>query len=281
MHKFGLIGYPLGHSFSPKIHNLIYELNGIDATYSLNEINPEELNKDTFENISQGFNGFNVTIPYKTEIMKYLDEVSEEAQQIGAVNTLKKVGNQWVGYNTDLNGFLYPLENYLNRIESCLVIGAGGAAKAVIYTILKKIKPKQLNLLARKKEKLESLKLLFGNINSSTIIGKDYITNIKEYLGRADLIVNATSVGMHPNINESVFSASFKLKKNTIVYDLIYNPLETKLLNNVKKTNPDCIIINGLPMLIAQAVKSVEIWTGKSISVENTINALDISNLLH
>ena len=93
------------------------------------------------------------------------------------------------------------------------------------------------------------------------------------------MIVNATSVGMYPNISDSVFPASFELIKHAIVYDLVYNPLETKLLNQVKAVCSDCITINGLPMLVAQAAKAVEIWTAKNISVENTINALDISKL--
>jgi len=280
MYNFGLIGYPLGHSFSPKIHKIIYDLNGIDATYLLIEINPEELNGDTLENISKEFDGINVTIPHKTEIIKYLDELSDEAKRIGAVNTLKKINNKWIGYNTDVYGLLYPLEKYFQKINTCLVLGSGGAAKAAIFGILKRIKPKQLTLLSRSRKKSELLKQTYKEINSLSKIYTDDVTNINEYLNSMDLIVNATSVGMYPNINESIITKSFDLKKNAIVYDLIYNPLETKLLKQVKETSPDCITINGLPMLVAQAVKAVEIWTGKTISVENTINVLDISNML-
>ncbi len=280
MKKFGLIGYPLGHSFSSQIHNLIYEVNGIEASYTLQEISPANFNRNTFNSITKDFKGFNVTIPYKSEIIQYLDEVSEEAQQIGALNTLKKVDDKWIGYNTDVAGFLYPLKDYYQDIDICLVIGTGGAAKASLYAILKFVKPKQLIILGRASEKSDNLKKDSIEINNSIEIKSDSISNLNKYLNRVDLIVNATSVGMYPNINKTILPEKFVLKKNTIVYDLIYNPLETKLLKQAIEYYPDCIAINGLQMLIVQAVKAVEIWTDKTISIKSIIEALDISELL-
>jgi shikimate dehydrogenase len=280
MQKYGLIGYPLGHSFSPQIHKVIYELNGIDASYSLQEISPENFNESTFKSIAKNYNGFNVTIPYKSEVMQYLDEISEEAQQIGAVNTLKKLNDKWIGYNTDIDGFLYPLKNYYQKVETCLLIGTGGVAKAAIYALHKSVKPKQLILLGRANEKAELLKEAFTGINNSVELISNAISNINYYLNSVDLVVNATSVGMHPNVDDTILPKKIILRKKAIVYDLVYNPLETKLIKQAKDTCPDCIVINGLQMLIAQAVKAVEIWTGETISVKNTIDALDISKLL-
>ena len=171
------------------------------------------------------------------------------------------------------------MEKHISRIKTCLVIGTGGAAKAAIYAILKKIIPDELYVLGRSFEKAEFLKLKYKDTNSKTKVYNENLNKINTYLGKVDLIVNATSLGMHPNINESIYPENIELKNNSIVYDLIYNPLETKLLKQVRANNTECIAINGLPMLVAQAVKSVEIWTGKSISIKNTINALDISIL--
>jgi len=280
MHKFGLIGYPLSHSYSPKIHKLIYKLNDIDALYSLNEITSKSIKTNPLKNISKDHSGFNVTIPYKTEIIKYLDDISEEAKQIGAVNTLKKLNNKWFGFNTDIEGFLYPIQDSFHNVKTGLVIGTGGAAKAIVYAVLNYIQPHQLIILGRTKEKSEFIRDKFKIRFTSIEIVPDIISNIYKYLNRAELIVNATSIGMHPKVNDSVLPDSFVLKKKAIVYDLVYNPLETRFLKKAKEIYPTCTTINGIQMLIAQAVKSIEIWTGKKISIENTINALNKSKTL-
>jgi len=116
-------------------------------------------------------------------------------------------------------------------------------------------------------------------INKFVEIKYNIIERIKNDLINSDLIINATPVGMHPNFKDSLLPNSFSLKEDTIVYDLVYNPMETKLLKQAKENCPECITINGWQMLVVQAVRSIEIWTGKTISTENTINALDISKL--
>ena len=137
-----------------------------------------------------------------------------------------------------------------------------------------------MSLCGRTLEKAEQIKDAYKEFNKLVEIRLDINANINIYLKSADLIVNATSVGMLPKVKDSLLPNSFSLRKQAIVYDLVYNPLESTLLRHVKKNCPDCITINGLNMLIAQAVKAVEIWTGKTISIENIINALDKSNLL-
>jgi len=279
MQKFGLIGCPLGHSFSPTIHKLIYKLNGIEAMYNLKEITWHDFNKNLLKNIYEEFTGFNVTIPYKSEIIKYLDRVDEEAKNIGAVNTIKKIENNWIGFNTDVEGFLYPLKDYLQNTDVCIVLGTGGGAKAVVYAVLKYIKPKQLIVCGRTLKKAEEFMHEYKAINKFVEIKYNIIERIKNDLINSDLIINATPVGMHPNFKDSLLPNSFSLKEDTIVYDLVYNPMETKLLKQAKENCPECITINGWQMLVVQAVRSIEIWTGKTISTENTINALDISKL--
>lgn len=280
MQKFGLIGYPLSHSFSPGIHKLIYEINTINASYSLLEISQDKFNKNALKDISGDYCGYNVTIPYKTKIIEYIDEMSEEAEQIGAVNTIKKVDNKLIGYNTDVKGFCYPITNIYQNIDTCLLIGTGGAARAVIYAILTYVKPKKLIILGRDNYKTDELKNKYKIISKDILVESDNISNIVNYLNDGDLIINSTSVGMHPNTGDSILPESFSLKEQAFLYDLIYNPLETTFLKKAKELNPGCTTINGIQMLIAQAVKSIEIWTGKEISTENAINTLKISNLL-
>lgn len=279
MKKFGLIGFPLGHSFSPRIHNKIYEMNNIEASYSMLEIDPARMQRNTFEELTKDFDGLNITIPFKSEILQYLNVINDEVQQIGAANCIKKVQNKWSGFNTDIYGFLYPLSRYIGNIKSCLVVGTGGAAKAVIYAILKHVKPKQLIIAGRMQEKADIIKNTSKKINESIEIITDNINAVNNNLLSMDMVVNATSIGMYPNINESILHERFKLKEGAIVYDLIYNPMETRLLQQAKLNNPGCVAINGLEMLIAQAVKAVELWTEKTISVKTTIEALDISVL--
>jgi shikimate dehydrogenase len=280
MLKFGLIGYPLTHSFSPRIHKLIYELNTINASYFLIEISLKNFNKNLLNEIFDDFHGFNITIPYKTKIIKYLDELSEEAENIGAVNTIKKINNKWIGFNTDAEGFIFPIKNIYQNIDTCLLIGTGGAARAVIYAILTYVKPKILIILGRDVHKTDELKNKYKNTSKKIHIESDNISNINNYLNKVDLIVNSTSVGMHPNINNSILPESFIIKDNAIAYDIIYNPLETIFLKKVKEICPGCITINGIQMLIAQAVRSIEIWTGKVISTKNIINTLNKSEIL-
>ena len=279
MQKFGLIGYPLVHSYSPQIHKLIYKLNNIEASYSLLELAPEKLNQNPLKNIDKDYCGINITIPYKTVIMQFLDEIDSQANQIGAVNTIKKVDNKWVGYNTDVDGFCYPIKDHYSKINRCLIIGTGGAAKAVVYAVLKYILPQNLVILGRNIDKTNELKNEYTATSESILIETNSISKIKNYLNGADLIVNTTSVGMHPKINNSILPESFSLKQKAIVYDIIYNPVETNFLKRAKEISPNCTTINGIQMLIAQAVKAVEIWTGKTISVENTIKALDESGI--
>lgn len=248
MRTFGLIGYPLSHSFSRKyflekfknenIKDVEYKNFSIDSV----KLFPEILNAE--KNIS----GFNVTAPYKNQIIQYLTKLSGIAKDIDAVNVIKvkkdKTNIELIGYNTDVYGFVESLKNHLsNEHKNALILGTGGAAKAVAYGL------KTLNInfifVSSKKEKTNQITIQYSDLNS------DIIKNNR-------LIINATPLGIFPDINEKPNMPYDKISKQHILFDLIYNPAETLFLKEGKKRGAK--IINGYEMLKLQAEKAWEIF---------------------
>lgn len=236
MKKYGLLGKKLGHSYSKIIHNLIYEQNNIDASYELIECDNHELKK-YIDYLKVGkYSGYNFTIPYKIEIMKYLDEISDEARKIGSVNTICVKNGKTIGYNTDYYGFLLTLDEYnINNINECYILGTGGASKAV-YEALKSKGGKPI-YVSRNKD------------------GKENVIDYNDLakIPQIDLLVNTTPVGMYPNVNQMPIDIEVAKRVNRCI-DIIFNPLKTMLLTNIKKS------YNGLLMLVGQAIKAEEIW---------------------
>ncbi len=258
MRKYGVIGYPLGHTFSPQIHNPAFKALGIEATYEVYQIQPDKFN-ETVTGLKAGqCSGFNVTVPYKQKVIPFIDEIDPVAQRVNAVNTIKKADGKWYGYNTDLFGFLFPIENYLKNIKSVLIIGAGGAANAVCFALLDSANIKHMTIANRTIENANALK------NS---LDKTYNTEIEttslehESDKKYELVVNTTSVGMGQTQNQNPYNLLNSYTDKTVVYDLIYNPEKTELLKQAELFKLKAI--NGLDMLIAQAAKSFFIWTGK------------------
>ncbi len=236
----GLLGKSLGHSFSKSFFEAYFQANHIDASYENMEIsNIEEVEK-IFNKI--GLTGFNVTIPYKETIIPYLDELSPEAKAIGAVNTVKIVQGKKIGFNTDAFGFQQSIKPFLTNLhEKALILGTGGASKAVAY-VLKNI---GIDALYISRTPLNSNEFSYSDLN--------------EYMLRAcKLIVNTTPVGTFPNINESPEFPFQYLTSDHLVVDLIYNPTETLFLRQAKQSG--ATILNGESMLKEQALKSWEIW---------------------
>ncbi len=260
MDKYGLIGFPLKHSFSPLIHNKAFKYLNIDAHYEKYEVSDQKFEHSILQLKESDIKGFNVTVPYKQKIIPYIDELEPLAKKVGAINTIKKSGNRWIGYNTDLYGLLIPLENHLKLISSVLIIGAGGAGNAACFALLNKKEIRKIDIVNRSKENAinlsHSLKKEF-TFEGEVYDSKEIIKNRNKY----DLIINTTSVGMGDLIKESPINITSVAHKKTIVYDLIYNPKETLLLKTAIKQN--LRVINGLKMLIGQAKKSFEIWTGQ------------------
>jgi shikimate dehydrogenase len=266
----GLIGHPIGHTFSPLLHNTAFELLGLDYTYLAFDVHPQYLELALRGVLALGISGANVTIPHKENIMRFLDEVAGEASLIGAVNTIVNEGERLIGYNTDAFGFVESLKSYKDELQDQIVsvIGAGGGAKAVVYGLVKSFRPKMINIVHRNPERVESFRkyikdmLNFNHVKTVELFSGD----LGEQLAQSKLIVNATPVGMSPKERESVIDAEEVFGDQQIVYDLIYNPLETKLLRVAKRRGARTI--NGLDMFIYQGAKSFEIWTNKQMPIE-------------
>ncbi len=262
----GLLGNPVEHSVSPQLHNTISRYMGHDIIYV-----PLRVEKDELENAVKGLRainviGFNVTIPYKSEIIRYLDDVSEEALSIGAVNTVKNENGRLLGYNTDAEGFRRSFaeetgHGFANR--KVAIIGAGGAARAIAMKVAADgaghidivnrtiSKALELSSFVSKKTGVPVRALSLGDVAEGNV------------LCRNDIIINTTSLGMYPEIDACPIGDFSCFNKNHVFYDIIYNPPKTKLLKEAEKQG--CKAINGLGMLIYQGIYAYEIWTGSKV----------------
>ena len=256
MEKFGLLGEKLGHSYSKEIHEIFFELTGKNASYKMIEKEIGEIG-ELMESIRNGeFNGINVTIPYKLEVIKYLDEVSETAKKIGAVNTITLRDGKLIGDNSDYFGFLKTLE--LNDIDvngkKVLVLGTGGASKA-IYNALVDKGAENIYLGTIIENDPFDLRTQDRLIHYSAIAG----------LRNIELIVNCTPVGMYPAVDNCPLEGKNLINANAVV-DIVYNPEETVLMAKYKLRGVK--VANGLTMLISQAIKSEEIWHNEEYGAE-------------
>lgn len=247
MDKYGLIGYPLGHSFSISYFNEKFENEGIDAIYSNFEI-PSIENLMEVLNLNPELKGLNVTIPYKEKVIEYLDAISPEAKEIGAVNVIRvsHKGNkvQLKGFNSDVIGFTQSIEPMLEPChKKALILGTGGASKAINFGL----KSLGLETLFVSRSKRPDT-ITYEEITAETI---------KEY----NVIVNCTPVGMYPHTDECPLLPYEAMDRRTLLYDLIYNPDETLFLKKGKAQG--ATIKNGLEMLLLQAFASWKFWHGE------------------
>lgn len=259
---YGVIGYPVGHSMSPIMHNEAFERLNLEGYYHAFEIMP-----DKFQTAIEGLKaldiaGFNVTIPYKVKIMEHLDEIDPLAKEIGAVNTVVNEKGRFIGYNTDGEGYVTSLLSALHKrdLTECtvLIIGAGGAARAIYFTLATyKQPPKQIDLCNRTPAKAEEL---IADNPAEIASASLSIEEAEASLAKYDIIINTTSVGMHPSTDASPLQLDH-LKKGALVSDIIYNPLETKLLKDAKDRG--AIIHNGIGMFVMQGALAFEKWTNQ------------------
>lgn len=268
---YGLVGYPVKHSFSPAMHNAAFSYLKIDAEYKLFSLRQEELG-DFLKNLKQNnIYGLNVTIPYKETVIPFLDSLSHEARLINAVNTVKVSDNRLEGFNTDGEGFLRHLRQDLRfnpEGKFIAILGAGGAARA-ISVYLTKAKAKKIAIYDIDKRKaavlVGHLKENFNNIEFK------YASSTEDLnIPVCDLLVNATPIGMKET-DPCTVDEKF-IHKNLLVYDLIYNPKETKLLARARKVGAKTT--NGLGMLLYQGAYSFKIWTEKPAPIEIMRQAL-------
>lgn len=273
----GIIGHPIKHSFSPQMHNFTFMQQGLNYIYIPFDVLTSNL-KDALKAMSVlGVRGLNVTIPHKEKIMQYMDHVSEEASTVGAVNTVVNEGNQLFGYNTDINGVVESLIPYKDKIakSSATVIGAGGAARSVLYALIRHFKVSNINIINRTEERSEAIKdyfkekMHFNEINTFELMAKE---NKDVYLS-SKLIVNTTSIGMHPNVEDTPSDLPESFNPSQIVFDLIYNPLKTKLLEVAESQG--AVTINGLKMFVVQGARSFELWTGNKMDTDKIYTELN------
>ena len=254
---FAVIGDPIDHSLSPNIHNSAFRELDLDCTYIAYKIPKNELNYglDALKKIK--ISGFNVTIPHKIDIMKFLDHVDEDSKLIGASNTVTNQNGVLTGYNTDMQGFLDPIiQRELDiKNSNILLYGAGGAARAIIVAFAKQ-NAKKITIVNRTIEKgkeLEELGKKLG-LNSEIISLENFEGNKNKY----DFVINSTSIGMK---NEIFPISQDLIDENSVVYDIVYKPINTDLIKKGKNVN--ATIIYGYEMLLGQAVRSFEIWMDK------------------
>ena len=261
-YSLGLIGYPLSHSLSPKIHAAALKACGLEGNYSLFPIYPEDKRglKDLLNRVrSQELHGLNVTIPHKQNVIEFLDELTPTAKSIGAVNTIYLRDNKLIGDNTDAAGFLSDLHSFfgnrkseIENRKSVLVLGAGGSARAVVYTLLND--GWNVTISARRIEQAHDLA---GTVTEYKV----QVTSYDDFqLSTFNLLINTTPVGMSPNVDSSPLPNDVSLKPDMLVYDLVYNPRETKLVRDARAQGLSAT--TGLGMLIEQAALSFELWTG-------------------
>ena len=247
MKKYLVIGNPIEHSLSPKLHNYWFEKNNIDANYDRRKINKSEIQQIISEIKDDNLDGINVTVPFKSDVIPFLDVLSEESQITQSVNTIYKQDKKLIGHNTDIKGFELSLKEIQFNLENktIFILGAGGVVPSIIYA-LEKLGVSKIIVSNRTKQKTEKLKKYFSNISIA-----DW-GDQPEF----DMIINATSLGLNKEDN---INLNFKnINKEKLFYDVIYNPKETNFLKTAK--NLGCQVSNGKMMFIYQAFEAFMLW---------------------
>jgi len=265
----GLLGQPVDHSLSPTMHNAAYREMGLDWCYLAMPCNTKDLEKVTKALRYLECKGLNITIPHKQEILKVCNKLTETANDIQAVNTLiPEKNNQWVGANTDVEGFLAPLKDHDLKNKSVVVIGCGGSARAVLMG-LSSLNIKKVTIIGRNEDSLSFFVKSMSNLLSKKRISIKGINNkklnVSPYVQEADLIINTTPIGMNfKNTEQENIPLGYKiwdgLSSKTILYDLIYTPRPTNWLKLGEQKN--CCTIDGLDMLVEQGAFSIRLWSG-------------------
>ena len=264
----GIIGDPIEHTMSPLMHNAAFDKMGIDYLYVPFKVGKEDLGKAIEGMRALNMRGLNVTIPHKVAVIPFLDELDPLAEKIGAVNTIVNEDGVLTGYNTDATGFLQALmeRGIEPKDKNIVILGAGGASRAISFVLAEG--DAHLVILNREleldwaEELAHRLSQAFNQeVQALKLDGK----KLAMVLDKADILVNATSVGMSPNINETPVPAKL-LKPGLVVFDIVYNPIKTRLLREAEAAGAKTI--NGVDMLVWQGASSVEMWTGLKEPIE-------------
>ncbi|MEA5552490.1 shikimate dehydrogenase [Anabaena cylindrica UHCC 0172] len=258
----GVIGYPVEHSLSPVMHNAALAKLGLDYVYLPFPIAPENLEIAIAGFSAIGVVGFSVTIPHKQSILPFLTEISPIAQAIGAVNTVTRQENGWVGTNTDVEGFIAPLQTTYQQDwsqKTAVILGNGGAARAVIAGCIQ-LGLAEIHVVGRNLQKLTEFRQSWQNSPFADKFQVHDWQELPKLIPQANLLVNTTPVGMYPHVDQSPLSAEeiANLPSGSIAYDLIYIPKPTQFLQLAEKQG--AIPIDGLEMLVQQGAAALKIW---------------------
>jgi len=260
-----LIGDPVERSLSPAMHNAAFEALGLNYVYLALRVPREALGSAVAGARALNMIGMNVTHPHKINILGLLDELDESASMVGAVNTVKNDGGKLIGYNTDGAGAVRALESEVGKLvgRKVLLLGAGGAARAIAFSLAEKAELTIANRTAsRARELAMSIKRGLGADVGQTGINR---RELAKAIGQMDILINATTVGMYPNVNRTLVTADM-MYRGLIVNDIVYEPLQTRLLREAKKAGARAV--TGLGMLIHQGALSFEIWTSKRAPIK-------------
>ncbi len=256
----GLIGHPVSHSLSPKMHSYFAQCADKDTVYLAFDVKKEELAEIISSARKMGVLGFNITAPYKTDILSSLDVIDEEAAHIGSVNTIVNKKGKWYGYNTDGKGFVHSLEKEVGDVcgKKVLLIGAGGTARSISYEFAKK-EVTSVTISARNLHKVSEIEETLSKYTKCTFFNT---MNPREHY---DIIVNTTPLGMHEHAGENPFAEHMDMvSQKTVCCDLIYNPKKTVFLSESQKRGAH--IVNGLPMLVLQGIYAYELFTDTKLN---------------
>ncbi|MEH2029330.1 MAG: shikimate dehydrogenase [Nostoc sp.] len=258
----GVIGHPVEHSLSPVMHNAAIAQLGLDYIYLPFPIEPQNLEVAIAGFVAVGVVGFSVTIPHKQAIIPLLSEITPLAKTIGAVNTVSRQNNQWVGTNTDIEGFIAPLQTTYKQDWSqkvAVILGNGGAARAVVAGCTQ-LGFAQIHVVGRNMQKLEEFRNSCSNSSLADKFQVHQWEELPKLIPQANLLVNTTPIGMYPKVDESPLSVEeiANLPTGAIAYDLIYIPKPTQFLQQAEKQG--AIAIDGLEMLVQQGVAALKIW---------------------
>ncbi|MEW5873556.1 MAG: shikimate dehydrogenase [Candidatus Zixiibacteriota bacterium] len=269
---YGVLGHEIGYSLSPKIFRTVFDALEWPAVYALFDRRPAEVPRFVSAAATLGILGLNVTKPFKVSIVAYMDRLDDSARCTGAVNTIRFEGRRSTGYNTDIAGVIAALKPHAARLrgQTALILGAGGAARAVALTLERTFRMRRLTFAVRSRRAGERMIDSFATAAEPSAILETIpyeADPIRDRLNHCALLVNATPTGTSGPASGSPLPRGVKLTAETLVFDLVYQPRETALLKLAVRSG--CRAVGGWPMLVAQAEESFRIWTGRRFPVSS------------
>ncbi len=272
MMRLFLIGYPLGHSMSPFIHGLF--LNQIErkGTYELKELSPDHFDEHITILKQSNFDGFNITIPYKVDILPFLDAIDPQAKAIGAVNTVVIQDGHWTGYNTDGQGYVQSLKYHYPHLfhasSRLLILGAGGASRGIVHAL----NDQCCASITISNRTVEKAAAIIESLPKKKTYHAISFSEAEATLDQFDAIINTTSLGMEPHVKTQAIHLD-RIKQGAVVSDIVYKPFNTALLTEAKLKGAH--IHHGHEMLVYQAALAFKLWTGHDVDVRPVIQAFE------